>query len=97
MQEIAIHDMNFMESQGCLQVPERSNLDELMQLYFHHVHPMLPVLDEKDFWNMYHPPDPELPCPQISLVLFQAMLYAACDVSPASLPPPISPPSIATL
>ncbi|KAI1129246.1 hypothetical protein F5Y10DRAFT_238865 [Nemania abortiva] len=70
-------DVNFLESQGCLRIPTRAILDEFVQQYFLHVHPLLPFLNEGDFWNLY--------CSQgvmgekMSLLVFQAMLFSCCN------------------
>ncbi|KAI1119139.1 hypothetical protein F5Y14DRAFT_396631 [Nemania sp. NC0429] len=76
-------DVNFLESQGCLKLPTRPILDEFVQQYFLHVHPLLPFLNEGDFWNLY--------ChhqggggggdvgDKMSLLVFQAMLFSCCN------------------
>ncbi|KAM0335495.1 hypothetical protein ACHAQA_000543 [Verticillium albo-atrum] len=73
-------DVNFLELQGCLRIPTRSVLDEFVQQYFLHVHPLLPMLNEGDFWDMYcnnnsmgSQPD------RMSLLVFQAMLFATAN------------------
>ncbi|UPL02901.1 hypothetical protein LCI18_013835 [Fusarium solani-melongenae] len=75
-------DLNYVESQGCLKVPERSALDQLVQQYFRYVHPILPLMDEADFWDMYYQQSTETPAVQIHLVLLQAILFAACNYAP---------------
>ncbi|CAK7215769.1 hypothetical protein SBRCBS47491_002596 [Sporothrix bragantina] len=77
-------DVNYLELQGCLRVPTRSILDEFVQQYFLHVHPLLPLFNEGDFWELY--------CQQpggggggpsgegrMSLLVFQALLFATCN------------------
>ncbi|ERS96854.1 hypothetical protein HMPREF1624_07063 [Sporothrix schenckii ATCC 58251] len=74
-------DVNYLELQGCLRVPTRSILDEFVQQYFLHVHPLLPLFNEGDFWELY--------CQQgtssvssggrLSLLVFQALLFATCN------------------
>ncbi|KAH6972022.1 fungal-specific transcription factor domain-containing protein [Ilyonectria sp. MPI-CAGE-AT-0026] len=71
-------DAGFLECQGCLRVPIRPFLDEIVQHYFLHIHPFLPLLHEGDFWELYYrdpryPPEEPMP-----LLLLQAMLFAAC-------------------
>lgn len=78
-------DVNFLESQGCLHVPVRPLLDDFVQAYFLHVHVTLPILNEGDFWDMYFQNDkPGGSREQISLLVFRAILYASCNVSPMS-------------
>lgn len=71
-------DVNYLELQGCLRVPTRRILDEFVQQYFLHVHPLLPMLNEGDFWDMYCGPGPANDT--ISLLLLHSMLFASCNV-----------------
>jgi hypothetical protein len=70
-------DASFLELQGCLKVPTRPLLDEFVQQYFLHVHPILPVVNEGDFWELYDHDSSQPPKEPIPLLLFQAMLFAA--------------------
>ncbi|OHE99847.1 fungal specific transcription factor domain-containing protein [Colletotrichum orchidophilum] len=73
-------DVNYLELQGCLRVPTRTILDELVQQYFLHVHPLLPMVNEGDFWDVYCVnPAGYVPSDKISLLVFQAMLFASCN------------------
>ncbi|KAH7199276.1 hypothetical protein DER44DRAFT_787412 [Fusarium oxysporum] len=67
-------DVSFLRQQGCLSVPPRTILDEIIREYFLHVHPMLPLMDECVFWEQYGQKTNKL-----SLFLIQAMLFAACS------------------
>ncbi|KAL2787777.1 fungal-specific transcription factor domain-containing protein [Aspergillus keveii] len=68
-------DSNLLQQRGCLSIPVRGPLNELIREYFLHVHPNLPVINEADFWDTYMNGRPE----PIPLMLFQAMLFAACS------------------
>lgn len=68
-------DVSFLRQQGCLNVPPRPILDEIIREYFLHVHPMLPLMDECVFWEQYGQETNKL-----SLFLIQAMLFASCSV-----------------
>ncbi|KAM5358478.1 hypothetical protein ACJA88_015342 [Fusarium oxysporum] len=72
-------DFAFIELQGCLKLPIRPLLDTFVQQYFLHVHPALPVVSEHDFWELYdgHKTQAQSYQNTISLLLFQAMLFAA--------------------
>ena len=78
-------DVNYLELQGCLRVPTRSVLDEFVQQFFLHVHPLLPLFNEGDFWELYCQQSAgiggsgEVPCGRLSLLVFQAMLFATCN------------------
>ncbi|KAH8667895.1 fungal-specific transcription factor domain-containing protein [Ilyonectria robusta] len=79
-------DVNFLELQGCLRVPIRPLLDDFMRQYFLHVHPILPLINEGDFWDMYCHEVDEIPTGRISLLVFQAILFASCNfVSPSTM------------
>lgn len=78
-------DVNYLELQGCLRVPTRSVLDEFVQQFFLHVHPLLPLFNEGDFWELYCQQSTgvggsgDAPCGRVSLLVFQAMLFATCN------------------
>ncbi|KAG4258126.1 hypothetical protein FPRO03_03081 [Fusarium proliferatum] len=79
MHMIAQQDLNYMEAQGCLHIPSRPILDNFVEQYFRHQHPLLPLLNEGDFWEMYSQKESTGPQPTISLLVFQAMLFASCN------------------
>lgn len=75
-------DVQYLDMQGCLRVPTRAVLDEFVQQYFLHVHPLLPLFNEGDFWEMYcHQGFGAAPTEKMSLLVFQSMLFATCNVS----------------
>lgn len=80
---IPAQDVNFLESQACLRVPTRSLLDEFLQQYFLHVHPLLPLINEGEFWAMYSRDSVRSDAPgqadYLSLLVFQAVLFASCN------------------
>ncbi|KAF6811795.1 fungal specific transcription factor domain-containing protein [Colletotrichum sojae] len=79
LHNIPPQDVNFLELQGCLRIPTRAVVDEFVQQYFLHVHPLLPMLNEGDFWDVYCMNPASLSNDRISLLLFQAMLFASCN------------------
>lgn len=79
-------DIKYLEDQGCLRVPRREFMDEILNQYFRHIHPLLPVLNEAEFWAMYHPVkyrSHNSLKPSVSLFVVQAMLFACCSFVPA--------------
>lgn len=75
-------DVSYLELQGCLRVPKKAILDEYVKQYFLHVHPIMPLMNEGSFWEMYgSTPADEPRSGKVSLLVFQAMLFAACAVS----------------
>ncbi|KAI1136084.1 fungal-specific transcription factor domain-containing protein [Hypoxylon sp. FL0543] len=79
LHNIMPQDVNYLESQGCLRVPTRAILDEFVQQYFLHIHPIMPILNEGDFWDMYCNQSPAGPTDKITLVFFQALLFSSCN------------------
>ncbi|KAB8238954.1 transcription factor domain-containing protein [Aspergillus alliaceus] len=75
-------DVTYLESKGCFRVPSDSYLDAFMLEYFLHVHPCVPILNEADFWNLYGHKDGMLGASKVSLLVFQAMLFAASAFVP---------------
>ncbi|KAF4446838.1 hypothetical protein F53441_9542 [Fusarium austroafricanum] len=80
-------DFNHLNAQGCLRVPSKPILDEFIRHYFLYIHPLLPLLNEADFWNAYDPkPNTATPGTPVSMLLLQSMMFAACTfVSKESL------------
>ncbi|KAL2843046.1 hypothetical protein BJX68DRAFT_244262 [Aspergillus pseudodeflectus] len=70
-------DVRFLDSKGCFRVPSRPYLDEFLHKYFLYVHPCYPVVDEAEFWSLYNQEGLWDGQSKISLMLFQAMLFAA--------------------
>lgn len=61
-------------------MPTRAILDEFLQQYFLHVHPLLPLVNEGDFWDLYcQNPNSSSPTERISLLLFQSIMFASCN------------------
>ncbi|OQE04405.1 hypothetical protein PENVUL_c033G05563 [Penicillium vulpinum] len=70
-------EMLFLESQKSLHVPTGPLLDTLISHYFLYVHPCLPIINEAEFWPMFHGTETE--GSPFSLLVFQAMLFVACS------------------
>jgi len=70
------YDMESGNREDCLLIPKHPLLDELIQEYFLHVHPNLPVMDESEFWDVYHGTSTK----SISLMCLQAMIFAGSSV-----------------
>ncbi|KAH7386394.1 hypothetical protein BKA64DRAFT_142607 [Cadophora sp. MPI-SDFR-AT-0126] len=81
LSHIAPEDFKFLEYKGCFHLPARPLLDDLVKEYFLHVHPVLPIIDEKAFWEMYFPPEgggKRSGHRKIPLFVFRAMLFVSC-------------------
>ncbi|KAH7199011.1 uncharacterized protein B0J16DRAFT_392959 [Fusarium flagelliforme] len=68
-------DVNYLESQGCFKIPESTFLDNLVRAYFRYAHPILPVVNEAEFWSIY---DSGGKAGRIPFILLSAMLFVAC-------------------
>ncbi|KAF5026983.1 hypothetical protein F66182_1013 [Fusarium sp. NRRL 66182] len=71
-------DIQFLDSEGCFELPAARLLDQFFHQYFTNVHPMLPMLSEHDLSEARSGPNP-LQSKMMSLLLVQAMLFAACS------------------
>jgi hypothetical protein len=77
-------DVNYLESQGCFRIPTREILNEFVQQYFLHIHPILPMLNEGDFWAMYGDSGHGGTGEKMSLLVFQSMLFSSVNFVPKS-------------
>ncbi|KAH6695137.1 fungal-specific transcription factor domain-containing protein [Plectosphaerella plurivora] len=79
-------DIRFLDGQNCLQVPSPKSLDVFVRQYFRYLHPILPIIDEGAFWDMYERRSNATKRDgTISLLLFQAMLFACCNFVPRAV------------
>ncbi|KAM0081837.1 hypothetical protein ACKRZS_005978 [Fusarium odoratissimum] len=72
-------DINYLDSQGCFKLPESSCLDHLVRAFFHHAHPILPVVNEAEFWSIYDPLTSGGKTSRVPVILLSAMLFVACE------------------
>lgn len=81
LHRIPSQDVNYLEFQGCLHVPARPMLDDFVEQYYLHIHPLIPLIDEGEFWDMYSQTEREgASDDKMSLLLFQTMLFSSCTV-----------------
>jgi hypothetical protein len=64
----------YLDSQSCFRLPTRSSWNSMIQVYFRHIHPLVPVLEEAKFWEFSRGNG----SPSLSLFVAQAILFAAC-------------------
>lgn len=82
LSNIMPQDVSYLEMQGCFRVPTKPILDEFVKQFFLHVHPIIPLLNEGDFWEFYNSPSTVGPGSEtVSLLVLQAMMFSACRVS----------------
>lgn len=75
-------DREFLVAQGCFTLPQRLILDEFIRHYFLHVHPMLPLLNEAEFWAAYDGKRPhDDTAGKVPMIVMQAILFVCASVS----------------
>lgn len=82
--DASVADISYLRDKGCFSFPEKDVVDSLLKCYFDYIHPHVPFLDEQEFWETYLDRKPDALRSHhsdnrhaISLLLFQAMLFAA--------------------
>jgi len=79
LKSLRFEEQSFLESSGCLHLFEKDLLDAFVRAYFLSVHPTLPLVDSKDFCDIYFSRRRQ-PSRTISLLLFRTLLFAAAEV-----------------
>ncbi|KAJ0418680.1 hypothetical protein BJY00DRAFT_324838 [Aspergillus carlsbadensis] len=72
-----------LERAGCLDLPDKADLEVLVRHYFLYVHPFSPAIDEAAFWRVYK--NPRQGDRLIPLFLFRAMIFSASCFVPAEV------------
>jgi hypothetical protein len=81
LSHIAPGDFKFLEHKGCFHIPSPPILDDFVREYFLHVHSGLPILNERNSWELYlGEPQGHKEPQKLYLFLFRAMLFASCSV-----------------
>lgn len=85
-------DISYLQDKGCFSLPQKDIVDDLLKCYFDYVHPRIPFLDEQEFWETYLDQSRDSLQSRhsdgrrgISLLLFQAVLFAATTCASPSL------------
>lgn len=73
-------DREYLRSQGCFQLPSVPAFYGLMRVYFSFIHPNLPIVNEADFWTLWSPDGDAFHVGQFSILVLQAMSFAAISV-----------------
>ncbi|KAL5343089.1 hypothetical protein BJX70DRAFT_207374 [Aspergillus crustosus] len=69
--------ISFLDEQGCLSLPNTSEVDVFVRHYFLYVHPFTPVIDEAAFWRAYRHTSNGTKELRISIFLIRSMIFAA--------------------
>ncbi|KAH6879525.1 fungal-specific transcription factor domain-containing protein [Thelonectria olida] len=78
LSQLPLEDIAYLRGCGCTQLLPKPVLDELVRAFFLHVHPIVPLLDEAAFWDLYSGRC-GIDAKKISLLVFQAILFASCN------------------
>jgi hypothetical protein len=65
-------DVTYLTEKGCLALPAETALEEFFHQYFSHIHPIIPLVSEAEFWAV----DARIP-----LQLIRAILFISSPVS----------------
>lgn len=71
LNELSHIDVTYLTEKGCLTLPGEIALEEFFHQYFSHLHPIIPLLSEAEFWAA----DARVP-----LLLIQAVLFITSPV-----------------
>ncbi|UKZ79822.1 hypothetical protein TrVFT333_007584 [Trichoderma virens FT-333] len=68
-------DVKYLTEKGCLTLPSDSLLEEFFHQYFSHIHPIIPLLSEAEFWAA----DARIPLLLIRAILFISSPYVSAS------------------
>lgn len=72
LNQLSHTDVSYLTEKGCLTLPSETVLEEFFHQYFSHIHPIIPLLSEAEFWAV----DARIP-----LLLIRAILFISSPVS----------------
>ncbi|KIY04065.1 uncharacterized protein Z520_00757 [Fonsecaea multimorphosa CBS 102226] len=72
-QHISNEDLAYLKRKGAFDIPATIQRNELLRCYIQYVHPLLPIIDLRDFLRSIDRNDPS---DTISLMLLQAVMFA---------------------
>ncbi|EXJ63418.1 uncharacterized protein A1O5_11467 [Cladophialophora psammophila CBS 110553] len=70
---ISNEDLDYLQRKGAFDIPATIQRNELLRCYIQYVHPLLPIIDLRDFLRAIDRDDPS---DTISLMLLQAVMFA---------------------
>ncbi|TFB00506.1 hypothetical protein CCMA1212_007793 [Trichoderma ghanense] len=73
LNQLSHTDVSYLAEKGCLTLPPEKVLDEFFHQYFSHIHPIIPLLSEAEFWAV----DARIPLLLVRAILFIASPYVS--------------------
>jgi hypothetical protein len=74
-------DREYLRSKGVFTLPQKSTCNELLRAYFHHVHPIMPVVDASVLLKLHQTGKAS----EWNLLLLWSMFFVAANVSTCNL------------
>lgn len=76
--------LQYLKAIGCFKLPSSSRCAELLEIFFSYVHPMVPIIDRKDFLARYYGGDEPPSLVTLYAVFLSASRYAKDSGHPSS-------------
>lgn len=76
---LTAHDREYLQYKGVFTLPQRSTCNELLRAYFHHVHPIMPIVDATVLLKFHQTGKAS----EWNLLLLWSMFFVAANVSSA--------------
>lgn len=73
---LSAEDTAYLQYKGVFNMPRQETYDELLRAYFHHIHPIMPIIDATKLPYL-HPSGYDQP---YNLILLWSIFYAAVNV-----------------
>lgn len=73
-------DREYLRYKGVFTLPQKSTCNELLRAYFHHVHPIMPVIDASVLLKLHQTGKAS----EWNLLLLWSMFFVAANVSPCN-------------
>lgn len=80
---VMFQNLSLLRTHGCFEVPNSDTLNVFFQHFFLYIHPLMPILDEAQFWKSYsfNLKVETISEPSLPLILLFAILYTSVSVS----------------
>ncbi|KAL7942524.1 hypothetical protein V8C42DRAFT_331252 [Trichoderma barbatum] len=75
LNQLSHTDVKYLTEKGCLSLPSEPLLEEFFHQYFSHIHPIIPLLSEAEFWAV----DARIPLLLIRAILFISSPYVSAS------------------